>query len=331
MLRTRLDQIIASLLIVGRGINQIGLKPVGTDTLEVWDAANTARRDLRVRNLRADGFADHGRLWLPRRQCVLHGRVDASGLPNLLSSSGLTITLNASAADPCLVAFANGFDSSGGVDYVGHLTANLVATVPASSTSYLYVERTPSGDSANFTLASTTILPRYEAIAPASPTSGQHWFKTAHTMPSSEAGFTMFNRSGGVWNPVQRVFIGQVTTNASAVTETRNYAYQRSYQSPWTSVAAGTSSTFNHNLGIQGGQAQARWNIICRTGVGADEVAAPLALDRDGSLFYGVNPQSGGAGLNHVAQAFFWGNNGFFFTTVWQTSGQVQYTYRSEW
>lgn len=82
------------------------------------------------------------------RQTVLQGLLSAAGIPGLIAIGvGLNADLKA-ATLACYLTFANGFSSTGSVDYIESLnvdTASYWAALPASNTSYLSITRTGAG------------------------------------------------------------------------------------------------------------------------------------------------------------------------------------------
>lgn len=105
---------------------------------------------------------------IPVRQTVLTGSVDATtGTANFLSvGSGLSVNLAATTV-PVNIAFANGFGSGGAVDYVSITSSDVTSafsSLPASSTSYLYVDRNSSTGA--LTYGSVTSAPVYSSVEP---------------------------------------------------------------------------------------------------------------------------------------------------------------------
>jgi hypothetical protein len=105
---------------------------------------------------------------VPVRQTVLTGSVAAgTGVANFLSAgSGLSVNLAATTV-PINVAFANGFGSGGAVDYVGTVSSDVTSAfsaLPASSTSYLYVDRNSSTGA--LTYGAVTSVPVYSSVEP---------------------------------------------------------------------------------------------------------------------------------------------------------------------
>jgi hypothetical protein len=179
-----------------------------------------------------------------RRQTVLRGQMDTASGTNypgvqgnaLSAGSGLALTLTASGGTPYRVSFAEG-----NFDYVGEFVANqTISGLPSSSGGLAFVER----DRVTGALSTgfTTLTPVYQYSAPASPATNQCWFDLTS--------FTMLRWTGSAWTTIQRVFIGEFTTGASTVTGVRNYAYNGIYDSGWFAVAASSSYTLDHNLGM---------------------------------------------------------------------------------
>lgn len=145
-----------------------------------------------------------------KRQSVLYGSTDASGNPNYLVASGLQVSISA-ATKPVILAFANGFSTtSGTVDLVNAITANVsnAWTLPASNTCYLYVDQDLSTGLLSY---GYSLLPDlYQASVPTSPTLDQHWFNTAE--------MKMYRWNGSAWEQKLRIFLGSAVTSASTAT-----------------------------------------------------------------------------------------------------------------
>lgn len=62
--------------------------------------------------------------------------------------------------------------------------------------------------------------------------------------------FRMRTRSGASWTNVQRVVVGEATTNASAVTSATAYALRGHYRADVGNVAVNSLATVTHNLGV---------------------------------------------------------------------------------
>lgn len=100
--------------------------------------------------------------YLPVRQTVLTGSATAAGVPNFMTAgTGLRVTLSA-AAKPMVLAFANGFGTYGGQDYVARITANNAdmtgADLAANNTNYITADYVNNG---SVTWSSTIAPPQY--------------------------------------------------------------------------------------------------------------------------------------------------------------------------
>jgi len=330
--RDWIDQILPSLVILGRGTNTIALKTGATELLEIRNEGDSAYRDLRLRNTHLDGFLLTSRSFPGRRQATLVGSVDSNGQPNALTTpGGLSVTLNASSTTPYIVSFAEGFDNTGGaLDYVGAFTSNQAIAVLANTTNYIYIQRNSLGVlSANF----ASQAPIYSRVAPSSPATGQHWFNTSPSGNTSagQRGMTMYSWSGSVWVANQRVFIGEAVTNASVVTSLINYAYQRRYQSAWTAATAANNINFNHNLGMTLAEAEASVSFFGRQNSSSPQLLCPsYYLSNTGDqfgLFCNIAVDNPRLNQNNYV-----GANGFFFNgSAWITSGDLMMCVNSGW
>lgn len=82
------------------------------------------------------------------RQTVLSSRTDFSGCADYLQGenpSSLTVTIRASAQNPIIATFANGWGLDGKYDLIGRLTNDIPVTVPAGAESFIYLKREASG------------------------------------------------------------------------------------------------------------------------------------------------------------------------------------------
>ena len=181
---------------------------------------------------------------VPVRQTVISGPVDtsASGLPTFLPSTSASTTLttqNISTGSNAVVATsANGFTSTGATNSVGIATSNFSWSLPASTTSYLYV----SISGGTFTAGSTTLQPIYQAGGTPSTTNGQFTFNTSQMIG--------YMGNGSSAPQANIVFVGEAVTGASSVTSTIAYSYQGKYDSGYFSVASSTNYTKTHNIGV---------------------------------------------------------------------------------
>jgi hypothetical protein len=181
--------------------------------------------------------------FVPVRQTVLSGDVDATGQANQLQiGTGLAVNELATTV-PTVTTWANGFESYGGVDYIQRLTADVTSAwsgLTGSSTLYLYKERN-SGTGA-VTYGFTTLAPIYQNFAPGSPSTNQYWFDTSAMVGQYY--------SGSAWISVQRVFVGECVTGVSTVTTVTSYQFKGKYISDIFSTAINTLYTKSSNLGI---------------------------------------------------------------------------------
>lgn len=171
------------------------------------------------------------------RQTVQGGPINASGLPDFLPASSVTLTLatqNISATYPLSVSASQGHGS--GAERIGSVTGNTLSwTLSASSgVNYLYVDIAANG---TLTTDQTTTAPVYSYTA----TSGTNTFNiTTMTM------FTSGSTRG--W----RVFVGEATAGASSISAVVAYAYNGVYSSYPTASApiVTTATSITHNIGM---------------------------------------------------------------------------------
>lgn len=261
----------------------------------------------------------------PVRQTVLFGRTDTTlshSPPNALSiGSGLSVTLNASSANPFTVSFADGFDSSGAIDWVTSLTANMSFSPGASATSYLYLDRSTTGA---ITTGTTTLAPIYSYVAPASPATNQHWF--------DKVTFKMWVWSGSVWTAVQRVFVGSCTTGASTVSSVITYGYNGRGVSAWVNLLAnGVNNVafLQHNLGMSVTEGE---QIIALRGRSANAVEGtiPASFFPSGGSTYGYF--STYTSDSKLSFGLIGGTAGLFLDLAgWCTNGDFQVTAIRGW
>jgi hypothetical protein len=176
-----------------------------------------------------------------QRQVVLQGRVDialANGPANALSiGTGLTVTLNATPS--FVVAFAAGYDGQGPINLIARIASNQTITVPASATSYIYIDISAAG---SISFGTTTLQPVYRWVAPTAPVTDQHWFSLAESK--------MFRWSGTAWVNFNRVFIGECIALAAAVASVITYAYNNYFESDWFAVTSSGTYVINHFMGV---------------------------------------------------------------------------------
>jgi hypothetical protein len=176
-----------------------------------------------------------------KRQTVIHGPSTFSVntyAATLLSATGLVATAN-SATTPALISFAAGFGPRGAIDYLVRRNAIDTVALAPNTTNYIYYDRNPS--TGILSLGAATLPPVYGQY-PTTTTAGTVWFSTVD--------FVMRVSAGSTWQPIQRVYVGEIATNASAPTAVRTYAYNGLYTSPPRPVVGQTAYTFEHNLGL---------------------------------------------------------------------------------
>jgi len=173
--------------------------------------------------------------YVPKRQVVLTGPVDANGQANFLTSSGLTVTVNNTSE--IIATAAEGFDSRGTVDYIFSIPTATI-TLPVNDTSYIYAEYNKSGYiSVNY----TDVVPVYSYVKP-TDAEGLYWFNLSN--------FKMYKYVDSTWSQTLTVFLGEAVTDGSAVTSVLTYAYLGRYDSGWISLSRPRGSNFvNHRIG----------------------------------------------------------------------------------
>lgn len=81
------------------------------------------------------------------RQAILSGSVDSNGSPNFAAAgTGLNVNLSATAT-PLTLDFAAGYNTSGAIDFIGQLSADVTsywASLPANQVSFLSIDRNTS-------------------------------------------------------------------------------------------------------------------------------------------------------------------------------------------
>ena len=112
------------------------------------------------------------------RNRVLSGKV-SNGEFAFLTGDNLSVMIDGSQT-PVLLSFADGFNDYGAVDYVQTVTRKQSAwSLPANSTSYLYVERSASG---GLSYGSTTLEPLRQPNAPEAATDKMYYNTTSEKM-----------------------------------------------------------------------------------------------------------------------------------------------------
>lgn len=174
------------------------------------------------------------------RQCLLTSKATATidGTPNFLPATSATLVIagTASATEPVIVTSASGFDGLGPVDRYGIATSNLSWTVPANSTSHLYVDVAEDG---TLTAGASTTSPFYQrGIATATKnTSGAVCFDVSR--------MEMTLGSGTAYSVINRVYLGKAVSNATAVTSIVSTYFRDNFSASGvgTFITASTLST----------------------------------------------------------------------------------------
>ena len=113
---------------------------------------------------------------------------------------------------PVLLSFADGFNDYGAVDYVQTVTRKQSAwSLPANSTSYLYVERSASG---GLSYGSTTLEPLRQPNAPEAATDKMYYSTTSEKMNVY---------TGTYWKSILRVVVAIAVTDATRVKSIKYY------------------------------------------------------------------------------------------------------------
>lgn len=190
------------------------------------------------------------------RQTVMSGPGNSS--PSILPSTSASLSItsqNISGTTPLIASVANGFGPQGQSDIIGQSTSNLTwSGLTANTTNYLLV--TVSGGV--LTPLSTTIQPIFQYGGTISVSAYQFTFDILQ--------MKMFEGNGTTAPAVNAVFVGEAATNASTVTSTVAYAYNRQYVSALQAIPGlSTSLNLNHNLGVGPIGYDAVWTAVCIT------------------------------------------------------------------
>ena len=260
---------------------------------------------------------------IARRQCISATSGNFLTTINIASS-----TVSALSSSPIVCTFAAGSDVLGiPIDYIGTFASSQTFTnLTASTTHFFYLERNTITGA--LTCNKTTIVPIYSQTAPASPVTGQHWFKTFADSLTSQQGYTMYEWSGSAWVIRQRVFIAEISTNASAVSSSAEYANNRRYQNTWVAAVAGGLNNFNHLLGMTLAEAEATIIFYGRQN-SSDPTHTPIpSSDVRPDGFYGYLFFGAATRLNLPIA---WGNSGIYYNGAWIISADAQCCINSTW
>lgn len=144
------------------------------------------------------------------RNRVLSGKV-SNGEFSFLTGDNLSVMIDGSQT-PVLLSFADGFNDYGAVDYVQTVTRKQSAwSLPANSTSYLYVERSASG---GLSYGSTTLEPLRQPNAPEAATDKMYYSTTSEKMNVY---------TGTYWKSILRVVVAIAVTDATRVKSIKYY------------------------------------------------------------------------------------------------------------
>lgn len=158
------------------------------------------------------------------RNRVLSGKV-SNGEFSFLTGDNLSVMIDGSQT-PVLISFADGFNDYGAVDYIQTINRKQSAwSLPANSTSYLYIERSASG---GLTYGSTTLEPFRQPNAPAAATDKMYYNTTNEKMNVY---------TGTYWKSILRVVVAIVVTDATRV---KSIKYYDPYLNTATDAVIGT-------------------------------------------------------------------------------------------
>lgn len=158
--------------------------------------------------LKAGGGSSGGGGGLRNR--VLSGKV-SNGEFAFLTGDSLSVMIDGSQT-PVLLSFADGFNDYGAVDYIQTINRKQSAwSLPANSTSYLYVERSTSG---GLSYGSTTLEPLRQPNAPEAATDKMYYNTTSEKMNVY---------TGTYWKSILRVVVAIAVTDATRVKSIKYY------------------------------------------------------------------------------------------------------------
>lgn len=144
------------------------------------------------------------------RNRLLSGKV-SNGEFSFLTGDNLSVMIDGSQT-PVLLSFADGFDDFGTVDYIATINRKQSAwSLPANSTSYLYVERSAYG---GLTYGSTTLEPLRQPTAPEAAVDKMYY---------STISEKMYVYTGTYWKSMLRVIVGVVKTDSASVKSIKYY------------------------------------------------------------------------------------------------------------
>jgi hypothetical protein len=175
----------------------------------------------------------------PVRQTVLSGPVDTNGFASFGGATGSTTV---TAAGTLIATAANGY-VVGALDRIGTITNPSWTSLSTNGTMYLYIDIAAAG---TCTTGSTTLAPTYRWGGADVTTNNQFTFNVQEMVGKVGNGSTAAQ--------TYRVFVGEVTVAGAVVTAITWYQLMGRYQSADAAVPAlGTTTSFNHNLGLSYG------------------------------------------------------------------------------
>lgn len=144
------------------------------------------------------------------RNRLLSGKV-SNGEFAFLTGDNLSVMIDGSQT-PVLLSFADGFNDYGAVDYIQTINRKQSAwSLPANSTSYLYVERSASG---GLSYGSTTLEPLRQPNAPEAAIDKMYYNTTSEKMNVY---------TGTYWKNILRVVVAIAVTDATRVKSIKYY------------------------------------------------------------------------------------------------------------
>lgn len=144
------------------------------------------------------------------RNRLLSGKV-SNGEFSFLTGDNLSVMIDGSQT-PVLLSFADGFNDYGAVDYIQTINRKQSAwSLPANSTSYLYIERSASG---GLSYGSTTLEPLRQPNAPEAATDKMYYNTTSEKMNVY---------TGTYWKSILRVVVAIAVTDATRVKSIKYY------------------------------------------------------------------------------------------------------------
>jgi len=202
-------------------------------TKSVTETAINAAVALAVSQIRA--------VSITKRQTAFFGPVDANGQANYLTAVGNDVKISATTINVGLT-WSAGIDTSGPVDRLYVYTADTTPvnwqSFTTDGTFYLYVDY----NSGTPLYGTSTLKPVHQTKTPSTPSTGQFWLNT-----NTYIGYVY---NGSTWVATERLFVGEVFVTGSALSTVTTYAYNGRYDSGWFAVAASTSYTLTHNIGV---------------------------------------------------------------------------------